>query len=82
MSSITIRNIDERLKARLRMRAVEHGQSVEDEARDILQASLSTKKSTALDLAASIRAKFSAIGGITLPETPREATRPPVTFES
>ena len=37
MASITIRDIDERLKTRLRVRAAHNGRSMEEEARDILR---------------------------------------------
>lgn len=37
MASITIRNLDDRLKARLHLRAAHHSRSMEDEARDILR---------------------------------------------
>ena len=37
MASITIRNIDETLKERLRIRADQHGHSIEEEARVILR---------------------------------------------
>jgi plasmid stability protein len=37
MASMTIRNLDERLKARLRVRPAKNGGSMEDEARDIVQ---------------------------------------------
>ena len=37
MASITIRNLEEPLKARLRIRAATHGRSMEEEARDILR---------------------------------------------
>ena len=37
MSSITIRNLDPAVKERLRVRAAEHGHSMEAEARRILQ---------------------------------------------
>jgi plasmid stability protein len=37
MASITIRNIDETLKERLRIRAAQHGHSMEEEARIILR---------------------------------------------
>ena len=36
MASMTIRNLDENVKQRLRLRAVEHGHSMEQEAREIL----------------------------------------------
>jgi len=37
MASITIRNLDDDVKHRLRVRAAEHGRSMEEEARDILR---------------------------------------------
>ena len=37
MASITIRNLDDTLKRRLRIRAAEHGRSMEEEAREILR---------------------------------------------
>jgi plasmid stability protein len=37
MASITIRNLDDDIKQRLRVRAAEHGRSMEEEARDILR---------------------------------------------
>src|SRR5262249_32981994 len=37
MASITIRRLDERLKALLRLRAAQNGRSMEDEARTILR---------------------------------------------
>ena len=37
MASITIRNLDDWLKRRLRVRAAEHGRSMEEEAREILR---------------------------------------------
>lgn len=36
MSTITIRNLEEQVKQRLRVLAAEHGRSMEAEARDIL----------------------------------------------
>src|SRR5262245_62155722 len=38
MASITIRQLDEDLKKRLRLRAASHGRSMEDEVRTILRA--------------------------------------------
>ena len=37
MASLTIRNIDDALKERLRVRAASHGHSMEEEARTILR---------------------------------------------
>ena len=40
MATLTIRDVDEELKARLRVRAAEHGRSMEAEVRAILRLSL------------------------------------------
>jgi len=40
MASITIRNLGEGLKSRLRARAAQHGRSMEEEAREILRTAL------------------------------------------
>ncbi len=56
MASITIRNLDDDIKRRLRMRAAEHGRSMEAEARDILRMALS-ETAAPRDLAAAIRAR-------------------------
>ncbi len=40
MSTITIRNIDDDLKAKLRVRAAQNGRSMEAEVRDILKVAL------------------------------------------
>ena len=38
MASLTVRQLDDRLKQRLRLRAARHGRSMEDEIRGILRA--------------------------------------------
>lgn len=80
MASMTIRNLEEALKARLRVRAARHGKSMEDEARDILRAALATEKARPKNLARSIRARIAPLGGVDLPETPREPIREPGDF--
>jgi plasmid stability protein len=81
MASMTIRNIDDALKARLRLRAAKHGKSMEDEVRDILKAALAIEKAQPANLARSIRARIAPLGGVDLPETPREAVREPESFD-
>ena len=41
MAAITIRNLDDTLKARLRLQAARHGRSMEEEARQLLSQGLS-----------------------------------------
>jgi plasmid stability protein len=80
MAAMTIRNIDDALKSRLRVRAAMHGRSMEDEARDILRSALSTEVPQARDLGQVIRGRFAAVGGVDLPIVPRELIREPVDF--
>jgi plasmid stability protein len=81
MASITIRNLEEPLKARLRVQAAIHGRSMEEEARDILRSALSRAPGQPGNLAAAIRARFAPLGGVELPEIPRGPMRDPPTFE-
>jgi len=75
MASMTIRNLDEKLKARLRVQAAKHGRSMEDEARDILRSALSTNPSRAVSLVKSIRRRVEPLGGIELEVGTREPMR-------
>jgi plasmid stability protein len=78
MASITIRDIDDRLKARLRLQAARHGHSMEQEAREILRTALSTGRSRNGSLVDSMRARIEPLGGIELEIAPRESIREPV----
>jgi plasmid stability protein len=80
VASITIRNLDESLKVRLRIQAAMHGRSMEEEARDILRAALNRERVAPTNLAAAIRARFVDLGGVELPEVPREPMRDPPDF--
>jgi plasmid stability protein len=75
MASMTIRNIDDRLKARLRVQAALHGRSMEDEVRDILSSALSSKPVQTQNLVESIRARIEPLGGVELEFPVREAIR-------
>ncbi|MDZ4348380.1 MAG: plasmid stabilization protein [Xanthomonadaceae bacterium] len=77
VATLTIRNLDDRLKARLRIRAAQHGRSMEEEARDILRAALSAQKPEPRNLAEAIRSRMAPLGGVDLPEVQREAMREP-----
>jgi len=81
MPSITIRNLEEDLKSRLRVRAAHHGRSMEDEARDILRTALSRRRSQPANLAEAIRVRFAPLGGVEIPFAPREPMREPPEFE-
>src|ERR1700740_1043959 len=81
VASMTIRNLDEKLKARLRMQAAKHGRSMEDEARDILRSALSTTSVRTASLAKSIRRRIEPLGGVELQISPREPMREPLNIE-
>ncbi|EJJ27712.1 FitA-like ribbon-helix-helix domain-containing protein [Rhizobium sp. CF142] len=80
MASMTIRNIDDALKRRLRIRATSHGRSMEDEARDILRSALATGE-TSRNLVQSIRARVAPTGGVDLDIPAREPIRDIPDFE-
>ena len=75
MAVMTIRNIDDTIKYRLRVRAAMHGRSMEDEARDILRSALSTELPPPRNLAQAIHRRFAKLGGVDLPLAPREPIR-------
>ena len=81
MASITIRNLDDTLKSRLRIQAAVHGRSMEDEARDILRSALHREPTRKGSLAASIRARFAQLGRVELPVIAREPMRAPLSFD-
>ena len=84
MASITIRNLDEDLKQRLRIRAAEHGHSMEQEARNILAAALAREPETGAELLRSIRSEFEDIGFVRpgeLEMPPRGPMREPPLFD-
>ena len=71
MASITVRNLDEDLKQRLKEQAARHGCSMEEEVRRILAAALPPKvkslegqetPQTGLDLANAIHESFQSVG--------------------
>jgi len=76
VASMTIRNLDEKLKARLRIQAARHGRSMEDEARDILRSALSAT-SVRAGLVKSIRRRIEPLGGIELQIESRGSMREP-----
>lgn len=80
MASMTIRNIDDTLKSRLRIRAAEHGRSMEEEARQILRSALANAGPDGESLVASIRRKVEGVGGAELELPPRAFVGEPIDF--
>ena len=82
MAAISIRNLDEWVVERIRVRAAEHGHSMEAEARRILQTALTgTTKKPGRSLYDRIHDRFAAVGGVDLVLPPREAGREPPRFD-
>lgn len=81
MASLTIRNIEDTLKASLRIRAAEHGRSMEEEARQILRGTLLRERPSA-GLGSRIVGRFAAVGGVDLPVISRSPPRTAPTFGS
>jgi plasmid stability protein len=81
MASITIRRLDDATKTQLRVSAARYGQSMEAEARDILKCALALKPRNPQNLADAIRARFAHLGGVELPEYPRQPPSEPPSFD-
>ncbi len=81
VASLTIRRLDEGLKQRLRLRAAQHGRSMEEEVRVILNAALKAETPARLSLVESIRRHIVPLGGVQLELEPRRAIRRPPKFD-
>ena len=81
MATITIRQLDEVTKKRLRLRAADHGRSMEEEAREILRSAVAVRAAQPSSLVDSIRRRFEAVGWLDLPEFPRKPLRQPPRFD-
>jgi antitoxin FitA len=77
MASITIRQLEESTKRKLRVRAAGHGRSMEQEAREILKSALSQAEDPPKDLGKAIRDIFAPLGGVDLKIPPRGPIRDP-----
>jgi len=80
MATLTIRQLDDRLKQRLRVRAAHHGRSMEEEAREILRCALASSKPPEKNLAEIIREHVAPFGGVDLKIPKRQSIRKPPDF--
>ena len=77
MATLTIRDLDESLKRKLRIRAAGQNRSMEEEARQILRAALAdAPEEDGAIFVANIRKRFAGLGDVQLPIEPREPVRP------
>ena len=71
MASITIRNLDDEVKTRLRVRASANGRSMEEEARLILAEAVDREHAPREGLGTAIHELFKPFGGVELELPPR-----------
>jgi plasmid stability protein len=83
MSSITVRNLDDKLKASLRLRAARHGLSMEQEVRNILQHSLETEpeEASGLSFGQRVNQRFKGLAADELTLPARQPARAAPHFE-
>ena len=74
MAALSIRDLDDSVKERLRLRAARHGRSMEAEIRLILTAA-ATEEEPRTDLFSALTERFTQLGGIDL-DLPARATPP------
>ena len=77
MASITIRNLDDETKERLRVRAAHRRRSMEEEARSILREALDAETTLPRNLAKLVHDRFAVLGGVDLEIPVREPMREP-----
>lgn len=82
MSSITVRNLDESIKVGLKLRAVQHGWSMEQEVRDILQRTLSGAQTPPVSFAERVNLRFKDLNADDLPIAQRKTARQPPHFSA
>ena len=75
MASITIRNLDDEVKTRLRVRAANNGRSMEEEVRLILRAAVGHGPLLEKGLGTAIHELFKPLGGVQLELPHRERIR-------
>jgi antitoxin FitA len=80
LASLTIRKLDPAVKERLRVRAAQHGRSMEDEARRILAESCvpAARPENLADIALRL---FGPENGVDLELPPRQPGREPPSFD-
>ncbi|MFK4088881.1 FitA-like ribbon-helix-helix domain-containing protein [Kribbella sp. NPDC020789] len=75
MAGINVRNLDDHVKQRLRVRAARHGRSMEAEVRAILTEAV-VHDDEPKDLATTLYERFQEVGGADLDLPPRDTTPP------
>lgn len=82
IATLTIRNVEPKLKETLRVRAAKNGRSMEAELRAILKDALNdAPEAQESGLASAIHKRFAPLGGADLPEHPPVTPRQPPSFK-
>jgi plasmid stability protein len=74
MAALSIRDLDDTVREKLRLRAAQHGRSMEAEIRDILTTAVADN-APATDLFSALIDRFTTVGGVEL-ELPPRSTPP------
>ena len=80
MAAITVRNLDDHVKQRLRVRAARHGRSMEAEARAILVEAVSREEEPD-NILLALHKRFAELGGVDLDIPPRNTPPRIVNFD-
>jgi plasmid stability protein len=76
MATITIRNLDEKVKRALQIRAAKNGRSMEAEAREMISAPITKSQSRSRNgLGTAVHKRFAALGGVDLQIPPRAVAK-------
>ena len=62
MAQVVVRNIEDDVKARLKLRATRHGRSMEEEVRNILRDAVARPAREPIKLGTRIAARFAGVG--------------------
>ena len=81
MASITIRNLDDNVKAELRVRAAGHGRLMEEDVRTILREAVGREIVPETGLGTAIHKLFKPFGGIKLELSSHGPMREPLSFD-
>ena len=75
MAALSIRDLDDSVKEKLRLRAAGHGRSMEAETRLILTAAATEEERPRTDLFSALAERFGQLGGVDL-DVPARTTPP------
>ncbi|PZQ14213.1 MAG: plasmid stabilization protein [Ancylobacter novellus] len=81
MASVTIRKLDDDVKAKLKQRAARNGRSLETELREALVALADAEPKDHRNMAERIRDRIEPLGGVDLQGFPKTPIPAPIVFD-